>query len=339
MTDGHAVLPADEARHPPGPDDLWNESYYCDFVTLDGALGGWLRLGLYPNRKVAWWTTWIVRPGHPGICSVDYRAPVPGGDRLTLESDTLGRVGIDLSRPLHTFRLVAETAASVVTAAQDVYAVAPAFGRRTKLTIDLSWTTDGSPYHYDLTTRYEVPCLVSGTVTVGDERSEVEGYGQRDHSWGVRDWWSFGWCWCAVRLDDGTRVHVVDARIPGTPALFGYVQDPARQEVLAAAALSVVEDLGPHGFPSRARIEVGAGDVATVDAPPAVQLGIEVEPLAFAPLLLRSDDARISRFPRAMARCRTDDGRAGAGWIEWNQPEAPPPEATTPAGASASPDR
>ena len=67
MTDSpHAVLPSDEARHAPDPDDLWNESYYCDFVQGDGSWGGWLRLGLYPNRDVAWWTAWVVRPGEEG---------------------------------------------------------------------------------------------------------------------------------------------------------------------------------------------------------------------------------------------------------------------------------
>ena len=62
MTDSqHAVVPSDEARHTPDPEDLWNESYYFDFVTPDRSLGGWLRLGLYPNRQVAWWTAWLVR--------------------------------------------------------------------------------------------------------------------------------------------------------------------------------------------------------------------------------------------------------------------------------------
>ena len=82
MTAAWAVMPSDEGRHAPDPDDLWNESYYCDFVNAGGALGGWLRLGLYPNRQVAWWTAWIVRPGLPGIASVDYHAPVPPGDGL-----------------------------------------------------------------------------------------------------------------------------------------------------------------------------------------------------------------------------------------------------------------
>ena len=54
----------------------------------------------------------------------------------------------------------------------------------------------------------------------------VDGHGQRDHSWGVRDWWAFGWCWAAARLDDGTRVHFADIRMPGLPVAFGYLQPP-----------------------------------------------------------------------------------------------------------------
>ena len=56
-----------------------------------------------------------------------------------------------------------------------------------------------------------------------------------------------------------------------------------------------------------------------------MQIGIDVTPVAFGPVLLRNDDGRTSRFPRAMVTCRTDDGRTGAGWIEWNQPDQPAP--------------
>ena len=68
MSAPYDVQPADEARHTPDAEDLWNESYYCDFVQDGGSWGGWLRLGLYPNREVAWWTAWVVRPGAPGFC-------------------------------------------------------------------------------------------------------------------------------------------------------------------------------------------------------------------------------------------------------------------------------
>jgi hypothetical protein len=309
------VAGVDEARHTPDPDDLWNESYYADFVHGDGTWGGWLRLGLYPNRQVAWWTAWVVGTDRPGVCSVNYTVPVPAGSGLVAE-DAGTRIELDLRRPLEEFRIAANAPAEVFARPEDAYA-GPA-GVPAQLAVDLTWTTDGSPYHYELTTRYEIPCLVSGTVTVDGETMAVEGQGQRDHSWGVRDWWAFGWCWSSARLDDGTRVHLADIRMPAFPVAFGYVQsDGAVHQI---SQLSVREDVGAHGFPSSARIEVGAGDESGGGGI-LVELGIGVTPLAFGPVLLRNDDGRTSRFPRAMVRYEADDGRVGLGWIEWNQPD------------------
>jgi hypothetical protein len=330
--DVHGVLSSDEARHTPDPDDLWNESYYCDFVHADGSLGGWLRLGLYPNRSVAWWTAWIVRPGRPGICSVDYHAPVPPGDGLvttttaaTADSDS--RIEIELRRPLHEFRLAADAPGLAAPPGPGPLSYDESGWTPTRFGVDLTWTTDGSPYHYVATTRYEIPCLVAGSVTIDGETHRVDGQGQRDHSWGVRDWWAFGWCWCSLRLHDGTRIHLSDIRIPDlpSPVFFGYVQTPSTGAVHPLTALSVKEDLGEHEFPSRVRIELAA-------APAHGGIGIDVTPVALGPVLLRDDESgRTSRFPRAMLECTTDDGRRGAGWIEFNQPEPDPaPDRSSP---------
>lgn len=310
MTAAHAVSPDDEPRHQPDSDDLWNESYYADFVQADGSWGGWLRLGLYPNRTVAWWTTWIVGPDRSGVCSVDYRLPVPADRGLVVE-DAATRIEIDLARPLSAFRIAATAPAQVLDRPADVYDGVE--GKAAQLEVDLTWATEGSPYHYDLTTRYEIPCTVTGTVTIDGDRLSVDGQGQRDHSWGVRDWWAFGWCWSSARLDDGTRVHLADIRMPGFPIAFGYVQPPTGG-VHPVTALTVTEVLGQHGLPTASRMEIatdgGVGDLA-----------MDVAPLAFGPVLLRNDDGRTSRFPRALARFAVDDGRQGTGWIEWNQPD------------------
>ena len=179
MTAAHVVLPDDENRHTPDGEDLWNESYYCDFVRSDRTLGGWLRLGLYPNRQVAWWTTWIVwaDPDRPGLCSADYRAPIPPGAGLVSDA-SIGpdntadqRIEIDLVRPLESFRLAGSAPAHFIDPPEAVYASGEQTGPAARLGLDLTWTTDGVPYHYDLTTRYEVPCLVRGEVVVGGEMS------------------------------------------------------------------------------------------------------------------------------------------------------------------------
>jgi hypothetical protein len=329
MTADHVVSPEDEERHPIGPEDLWSESYYADFVHEDGTFGGWLRVGFYPNRQVAWWTTWIVGPDRAGVCSVNYRLPVPEGNGLVVTGEAT-RIELDLQRPLQEFRILASAPAETFDRPQDVYAGKP--GNGVHLDVDLTWTTDGTPYHYDLTTRYEIPCTVTGTVSIDGTTLTVSGQGQRDHSWGERDWWAFGWCWSSARLNDGTRVHLADIRIPGFPVAFGYVQTPARNGggedggdsgrqgwVHPVTELAVSEVDGEYGFPSSARITLAAGNGG--GGAPAGHLAITVTPIAFGPVLLRNDDGRTSRFPRAMVRYDVDGGRVGMGWIEWNQPD------------------
>jgi hypothetical protein len=244
------------------------------------------------------------------------------------------RIELGLLDPLEEFRIVASAPAEAFDRPEDVYDGKAGTG--VGLEVDLTWATDGVPYHYDLTTRYEIPCTVTGTVSIDGTTLAVNGQGQRDHSWGERDWWAFGWCWSSGRLDDGTRVHLADIRIPGFPVAFGYVQTPApggggergtggfrRAMVHPVTELTVSEDVGNHGFPDAARIALAAGVAG--DGGPVGHLAFNVTPLAFGPVLLRNDDGRTSRFPRAMVRYDVDDGRVGMGWIEWNQPDTTDP--------------
>ena len=305
--DPHAVLPDDEQRHLPSDDPLWNESHYLDVVSHDGRVAGYARIGLYPNLGVTWWTAMVVGPDRPVVASVAYDLPVPdlglGLHGAGIAMDT------DVESALDRVRVHGTAPARVHDRPADIYRDDP--GTPTTLGLDLTWTTDGVPYQYDVTTRYEIPCLVGGTVTVGDEVLAVEGHGQRDHSWGVRDWWAFAWCWFAGRLDDGTRVHGADIRIPGHPLALGYVQQRAGDPV-TVTGLDVTEVTDADGFPStgRARIEPGGIDLT-------------IDPVAFGPLVLTATDGRVSRFPRAQVRLTAADGREGSGWVEWNQPQPP----------------
>ena len=198
--DQHAVDPDDEGRHAPSEDPMWNESHYLDVVSHDRRVAAYSRIGLYPNLGVAWWTAMVVGPDRPVVASVAYELPVPErGLGLRSGPHDLDAV---VEAPLDRIQLRGSAPAEIHGLPVDLYRGTA--GTPTSIGLDLTWTTDGVPYRYDVTTRYEIPCLVGGTITVGDELVAVEGQGQRDHSWGVRDWWAFGWCWFAGRLDDGT---------------------------------------------------------------------------------------------------------------------------------------
>ena len=233
-TDALAILPEpvaaeplspvadDEGAHPAGGEPLWNESWYFDFADPQQGIGGWVRLGLIPNQNTAWITALLCGPDIPTVAVVDFEAEIPD-DLGDVRTHTIA-LTLAATTPLQDYRLGLRGQGQ---AYDDPAALLRGeTGRAVEVTMELAWTTAGTPYQYRVTPRYEIPCTVSGTVTAGDKTFALHHVaGQRDHSWGVRDWWSMDWVWSALHLDDGCHLHGVDLRIPGAPPIgVGYIQ-------------------------------------------------------------------------------------------------------------------
>ncbi len=298
----------DEQAHTATGEPLWSESWYADFVDPAQGLGGWFRIGLVANQGTAWVHALLCGPELPTVAVVDCEVPLPP-DPWVLRTDDF-EIGHCASAPLHTYRVD-------VRARGQAYPEPSALlrgesGTPVEMTMNLVWTTDGTPYKYRVATRYEIPCTVSGVVTLKD--SKETGYrldsvpGQRDHSWGVRDWWSMDWVWSALHLDDGTHLHGVNIRIPGVSSFsVGYVQD-REGRVTELDTVDTREAFGGNGLPLDATLNLEpAGITARVDV------------AGHAPVRLTAVDGRVSQFPRAWVSVSTADGRSGVGWMEWNR--------------------
>ena len=295
--------PADEHPHSAGGEQLWSESWYFDVVAEDGALGAYVRLGLYPNLDVSWITAIVCGPRRETVAVVDFAAPLPAAEQLTVTNgDTQVKLLCEAELERYRVGLVATGSRYDDPSAL----LRGESGELVPVELDLVWETQGEPYAYRITTRYEIPCAVSGMLTVGGQTVALSGPGQRDHSWGPRDWWSAEWMWSAGRLHDGTRFHAVVFRLPDTPPIgVGYLQPPDGG-ITEVATVTASEEVGPDGLITAA--EIGLDD-----------LQLEVQPLAFGPLRLEAPDGRISEFPRAMCAVRDRDGREGVAWLEWNR--------------------
>jgi hypothetical protein len=295
--------PADEGLHPPGPEDLWNESYYFDGVADDESLGVYARVGRLPNRGECLYTACICGPGRPTIMVVK-TVPLPEPDDVAQEIMVDGLSATQrCEAPLERFRLTLEGVGELFDDPSAVLRGEP--GEAVEIAFDLGFETDGTPFAWRQATRYEIPCRVSGTVRVGNEVIEFAGPGQRDHSWGSRDWWASDWMWSGLHLADGTHTHAVG--VPQMPGFgVGYVQKAG--ELSEITSVTATEEVAEDGLITEARIASGPDELV-----------LDVEPLAFGPILLVAPDGRVSHFPRAMCRIRAADGRTGTGWVEWNR--------------------
>ena len=295
----------DELAHPATAEPLWSESWYADFADAAQGLGGWFRIGLIPNKQTAWVHALLCGPGMPTVAIVDTEVPVPA-QPWVLRTDAF-EVAHSATAPLQSYRVDVHGRAQAYPDPAALLRGGP--GTPVEVTMNLVWITDGTPYRYRLTTRYEIPCSVTGTVTVDETSYRVDSVpGQRDHSWGVRDWWSMDWIWSALHLDDGTHLHAVNIRIPGAPTFsVGYVQgaDGAVHEVQTVDSR---ETFGPNGLPLKATLILHPGEIAA-----------DIEVRGHAPVLLTATDGRVSQFPRTWAGITMADGRSGVGWLEWNR--------------------
>lgn len=297
----------DEHRHLPGTDAAWGESWYHDFASSDGAYGGWLRLGLYPNLGVVWYWAAFVRTGQPLVLCSDTAAACPPRDAPLDVHATRYRTSWRCTEPLVAWRITGEGTARTYADPADVFRRDHPGDGDVEFAFDLEWRAAAVAYPYSATTRYEQAAWVSGDVRLGAEHVDVYCPGQRDHSWGNRVW-SFPWLWTSGHLPDAHWFHAVRTLVPGGSNFqTGFVIEP-EADLQRVDRVDVAYEVDGDDLPTWAEVRVGS-------------LTMQVTPELHAPVLIDSPDGVTSRFARSLCRCETGDGRVGRGWMEFNFPE------------------
>jgi len=284
----------DEAAHPPGTGKLWGESWYFDFADPGCAWGGYLRVGSYPNLQTGW--LWLVLVGDElgdagPVRIVEHRLAPPR------------QYGQEL--------VVAGPAGDCLLRCHTSYEHWSARARAPGVSLDLNWHAAAPEYRYEQASRYEQPCDVAGEITVRGRTVAISAPGQRDHSWGVRDWWRIPWLWFAGRLNDGTRAHATQLVVRRPFPAYGYVDSAdGRRDLVSECQVSAGP--GPDRTPPRRTgLSLGQLDLGLTSRWPAN-------------VLLDGPDGQAGTLFRSLCAVETADGRAGSGWLEWNMPGTVP---------------
>lgn len=313
--------------HSLGADRLWGESWYFDFATEEG-IGGFLRLGTLPGHATAWVWACLVGQGpsgplsggraRPVVLVRDHEVPIPRPGALEVRAAGLW-VDLVCETPDVHWTLGLEAFGVALDDPSD--ALAGERGVRTPLGFDLEWEATEPPFEHPVPGSGDEGHVqhrgaVHGEVLVGSDRLQIEGTGQRDHFWGVRDWWGPGWHWaaCVIEADaggDAVSISVARPDRPGPEHATGYLsvagEDPR------PITFAEVDTRWVSGHPSAVEYRLHEGLEPGADA----GMNMTAEVVARVALLLPSPDGvRASHLHRGLCRFSSPYG-TGMGWAEW----------------------
>jgi hypothetical protein len=191
-----AADPADELFHPVGDDPAWSESYYFNFVDPDSGIGAFTRMGFRPNDGWADALHAVYLPEGRVVFTYGRRTDLTPEvvDTLGLIDPAVGNLTLRRGEAFRRWDIVysgegqdMDDPTVMLAASKDRPA---SWSRPVHLDMEVAFDAISEPHYAVGGTQghFEQTGRVSGTISVGDERWDVDGYGVRDKSWGPRTW-------------------------------------------------------------------------------------------------------------------------------------------------------
>lgn len=194
----------DDKRHQPDTNDLlWGESWYFNVYDPDNRVAIFTRMGLYPNKGVANMAVLVAVDGREVYNRGWHNLPLPEGDIDT--GISLGGVTYTAIELLKSYRLEFND-------------------ELTPLSIDLNWAAVMPPHNamagqqLNQATSFHLEQAgnITGVVKLRDSEWQIKGVGNRDHSFGARNWAAFTHHELAWPVfEDGTALGIIRIHFEG----------------------------------------------------------------------------------------------------------------------------
>ena len=313
--------PADEYLHELGPEPTFNESMYFNVYDPATNLGGFFRLGNRANEGTGEMTVCLYLPD--GRVGFMYKRP----EVTTNDAFDAAGMRFDIVEPFE--ELTVRYDGKVVLLDEPLAMADPraAFTENPydEAHVDLVYRRAADPFGGEPEESHEKPGeefarghyeqLVSatGTISVGDQSWEVDGFGLRDHSWGPRTWqapWYYRWLTANVGADFGfmgSRIARRDA--DGTRG--GFVWEDGRIHLCHDFEIATTWEGDDHyhqGIEAVLRAKDADGEPK--------EWRVTGRVLNLIPLRNRRD-GKVTRISEGLTEWTLDDGRIGYGLSEY----------------------
>ena len=313
--------PADEYLHELGPEPTFNESMYFNVYDPATNLGGFFRLGNRANEGTGEMTVCLYLPD--GRVGFMYKRP----EVTTNDAFDAAGMRFDIVEPFE--ELTVRYDGKVVLLDEPLAMADPraAFTENPydEAHVDLVYRRAADPFGGEPEESHEKPGeefarghyeqLVSatGTITVGDQSWEVDGFGLRDHSWGPRTWqapWYYRWLTANVGADFGfmgSRIARRDA--DGTRG--GFVWEDGRIHLCHDFEITTTWEGDDHyhqGIEAVLRAKDAEGEPK--------EWRVTGRVLNLIPLRNRRD-GKVTRISEGLTEWTLADGRVGYGLSEY----------------------
>ena len=314
------IAAEDDYTHELGPEPNFNESMYFNFFDTRESLGGWLRMGNRANEGQAEMTICLYLPDGR-VVFMFKRPKIENNDAFDA-----GGLRFEVVEASQKLRTTYEGSAVELKEPREMADPSRAFRENPikKVSFDLLHDAVGPMYGEKKvakeegraaeeqfgTAHYEQHMHVTGTLSIGDESFEIDGYGLRDHSWGPRYWQAihqYQWLTLNFGPDLGAMVSVIQRDAEGQEVRKGgvIVRGDEIEPLVDAEISAEYEENGLFHKTVRAKVTTAQGE----------ELEITGEVQSFIPLRNRRED-RVTHIGEGMTKWRLGD-RVGYGLSEF----------------------
>ena len=289
----HRLAKSDEYAHEADERSDWRESYYFNWVDLDARISGFSTIGLLRNTNKR---EFVLALFYDDEREVHFNEPLSSFSDDLSESLTDGVLSYSLVKPMKEWRITY---------------------RGKSLNADIIWPARFPPYDFGSGSgtswagHFEQSGVPHGTVKFSDGNVvTIQGLGERDKSWGFRDWHIESWFALHAQFDDmsiGLRRDVVNGEehpSGGISNIDGHV--PIKSVKL------VTETHKESGIPIGAKVRI----IGTDDAVYNLKSHL-ISPKSFARFTREFPGGSTELYEgMAVHECK-ELGTTGTGLLEW----------------------